>query len=71
MRNSTRNVRSQGIPKKLGFVHEATLKNRATDARGARRDVMIWSLFRTQYRLQDFAHFKISAFDIAGEPIIW
>jgi len=43
------NVRSAAVPCKLGFVHEATLRQRAPDARGQRRDSMIWTLLAGDY----------------------
>lgn len=60
------NVRSQRIPQKLGFKHEATLRNRTTDTEGNFRDVMIWTLFPDEYSLDDF---KVKAYDVRGKLI--
>ena len=63
------NYASQAIPEKLGFEHEATLKNRITNARGQKRDAMIWSLFREQYEKAPFTHFQLKAFDVIDRQI--
>ena len=60
------NYPSKVVPQKLGFTHEATLKNRVVDSEGKSRDAMIWTLFRTEYSPQDF---PFKAFDCAGDPI--
>lgn len=64
------NIPSQGIPKKLGFIHEGTLKNRLTDTKGELRDVMIWTMFKEDYAINDFANFKIKAFNVINDQII-
>ena len=44
------NVASQGIPRKLGFVHEATLRGRAQRREGEPRgDAMVWTMLREEY----------------------
>jgi len=40
---------SAAVARKLGFTHEATLRERVTVAPGRRRDAMIWSLFADDY----------------------
>jgi RimJ/RimL family protein N-acetyltransferase len=64
------NIASQGIPRKLGFLHEGTLKNRTIDGRGNLRDVMIWTLFQADYRKADFVHFACKAFDASHRRIV-
>jgi hypothetical protein len=63
------NLFSQKIPHKLGFTHEATLKNRALDSQGNPRDTMIWSLFKEDYKAQVKPSISIRAFDACGKLI--
>ena len=60
------NYPSKAVPQKLGFTHEATLKDRITDSEGKSRDAMIWTLFKKDYIPADF---PFQAFDCAGDPI--
>lgn len=46
---SPANVASAAIPRKLGFTHEATLRQRVPASDGAKRDVMIWTMLRDEY----------------------
>ena len=69
IRCAPNNLRSQKIPKELGFILEATLKNRTTDSDGNLRDVMIWSIFKEDYLKSDLKEFPIRAFDFAGKEI--
>ena len=64
------NVRSASVPKKLGFVHEATLKRRDLEYSGKFRDTMIWSLFAADYPTSPAAKIQLTAFDAAGRQII-
>lgn len=63
------NILSQGIPKKLGFLHEGTLKNRTTDTKGNLRDVMIWTMFKENYLKSELKDFQLRAFDNTGGQI--
>jgi len=63
------NIRSQGIPKKLGYIHECTLKSRTLDANGNKRDVMIWTMFKADYLESDLKIFEVKAFNVVNEPI--
>lgn len=65
-----RNTLSANIPHKLGFTHEATLHNRATDVHGNPRDTMIWTMFREQYKQSMLSHFPVQAFDCANREIV-
>jgi len=64
------NVRSAAVPCKLGFVHEATLRQRARDAGGRRRDSMIWTLLTGDYPASAASKGEIQAFDAAGRRIM-
>lgn len=69
IRCDPRNVNSSKIPERLGFTLEAVLKNRLYDADGAWRDVMIWTLFRSDYEKMPYRNLLMRAFNAAGEPI--
>jgi RimJ/RimL family protein N-acetyltransferase len=63
------NVRSAAIPRKLGFMHEATLRQRVAGVDGERRDTMIWTLFADKYPTSPAASAEIEAFDAIGQRI--
>jgi RimJ/RimL family protein N-acetyltransferase len=63
-----RNVRSAAIPRKLGYVHEATLRRRAITV-GAPADSMIWTLFADEYPGSPAAQSEIEAFDVLGNKL--
>lgn len=65
-----RNVRSAAIPRKLGYIHEATLHNRVGDTQGALRDSMIWTLFAEDYPASPSASAAIQVFDALGRRIL-
>jgi RimJ/RimL family protein N-acetyltransferase len=67
---SPNNFYSAAIPKKLGFIHEATLHNRIEDVSGNLRDAMIWTLFDENYPASPPARLKIQAFDVIGRKIL-
>lgn len=64
------NIRSAAIPKKLGYVYEATLRNRCENFKGEPKDSMIWSLLREEYLNSPAAKAKITAYDAVGNLII-
>ena len=64
------NTASASIPAKLGFAHECTLKQRATDSEGGLRDLMIWSLFGQEYSKSAAAGVPYRAFDCMGRLIL-
>ena len=63
-----RNVRSAAIPRKLGYVHEATLRRRAITV-GAPADSMIWTMFTDEYPGSPAARIAIEAFDVLGNTL--
>jgi len=65
-----RNLRSAAVPRKLGFVHEATLRQRTTDAQGQRRDSMIWTLLADDYGRGMAQKAEIEAYDALGRRIL-
>lgn len=64
-----RNTRSSNIPGKLGYRHEATLKNRTTDSEGNLRDTMMWTMFKEDYIQSTTKNISVKAFDILGREI--
>ena len=63
------NHASASIPAKLGFTHEATLMKRALDSEGGICDLMVWSLFATDYASSPAASSAFRAFDCMGDVI--
>ncbi len=64
------NLRSAAVPRKLGFTHDATLRQRIPQPDGAFRDAMIWSLLKAEYPSSPAASAKIQAFDAVGRCIL-
>ena len=64
------NIRSAAIPKKLGYVFEATLRNRCENIEGELIDSMIWSLHKDDYLKSPCVKAKIVAYDVFGNLII-
>ncbi|MCG8416956.1 MAG: GNAT family N-acetyltransferase [Proteobacteria bacterium] len=65
------NLASAGVPRKLGFHHDGTLRRRLPDATGQPRDLMVWSLFRDELLASPVAAAEVRAFDVSGEPFDW
>lgn len=64
------NVRSAAVPKKLGFTHDGTLRQRTLLTDGHKHDSMIWSLLRSEYPQTPCAKAEIRAFDAIGRRLI-
>jgi RimJ/RimL family protein N-acetyltransferase len=64
------NTASAAIPQKLGFTHEATLRQRAPDTEGTVHDLMIWTLFRDAYPSSPAAVLPVTAFDSLGRRLL-
>ena len=64
------NIKSVAIPKKLGYVYEATLRNRTENIKGELIDSMIWSIVKDEYLKSPAAKAKIVAYDAFGILII-
>jgi RimJ/RimL family protein N-acetyltransferase len=67
-----RNLPSAGVPRKLGFREEATLRRRLPPCPpdAPRGDVTIFSLLEEEFRASPLAAFPVEAYDAAGERII-
>ncbi len=65
------NVASLGVPRKLGFREEATLRRRVTAGPDApRRDTVIFTLFRDEVEGTPVADAQLEAFDAAGRRVL-
>lgn len=65
------NERSLAIPRKLGFVEEATLRRRLPPhPDGVPRDVVVFTLFRDGYRASPAAAVELRAYDAAGTGVL-
>ncbi len=64
-----RNLRSAAVPRKLGFTHEATLRDRLREPDGTFRDSMIWILLESEYPSTPAAQAVMEAFDAGGQRI--
>ncbi len=65
-----RNLRSAAVPRKLGFTHEANLRDRLPMRDGTFRDTMIWTLFESDYPSSPTAQAVIEAFDAVEQRIL-
>ncbi len=64
------NVRSATVPRKLGFAHEATLRQRTPFLDEHPRDRMIWSLLATDYGGSPAALADVKALDVIGRRLL-
>ena len=64
------NVRSAAIPKRLGYVHEATLRGRLRNEHDEPRDAMVFTMFAEDYPASPCAAAKLEAFDPAGAQLL-
>jgi RimJ/RimL family protein N-acetyltransferase len=69
IRCAPENTASLSVARKLGFQHEATLKQRHPDHDGQLRDSMIWTLFVADYSASPAAAAEIEVFDAAGRAL--
>jgi RimJ/RimL family protein N-acetyltransferase len=64
------NSASVGVPRKLGFAEEATLRRRLAGVGQERRDETIFSLFRDDPAAASLTNMTLQAFDGAGERLL-
>lgn len=64
------NFRSAAVPKKLRFVHEATLRQRVENHIGQKRDSMIWTMLQQDFENSPAANAKVYALDAIGQRIL-
>lgn len=60
---------SAAVARKLGYTHEATLRQRKLTRESPPRDAMIWTLFREEYTNRPAATTKVEAFDALGARV--
>lgn len=65
-----RNLASANVARKLGYTHEATLRQRFHFDGDTWTDAMIWTLFAEDYPTSPAAKARIQAYDAAGRRII-
>ena len=65
-----RNVPSAAVARKLGFVHEGTLRQRLVAPDGVLRDKMIWTLLADEYPASPAAATVAEAFDVLGQKLL-
>ena len=63
------NPASGAIPKRLGFTHEATLRDHMDDIDGQFHDAWIWCLHAADYPTTPSASLEIIIYDALGEEI--
>lgn len=66
---SPENPASASVPRKIGFVHEATLRRRGPIKDGQPVDSMIWSMHADEYPGSMPSSMQIHAFDASGRSI--
>jgi RimJ/RimL family protein N-acetyltransferase len=66
---SVENLASAAVPRKLGYIHEAT-RRRLGFANGRQTDSMIWSLFADEYPSTPCASAELKAFDAGGKQLV-
>lgn len=64
-----RNSFSLQIPKKLGYKHTNTIQNGVKDSFGNWRDIMIWTIDKSEYQNTQMKTMKLNAYDIMGKLI--
>ena len=64
------NAASRRIAEKLGFTHDATLRQRAGQSDGTVADLMIWTLFADAYADTSAKRLAVEAFDCLGERLL-
>lgn len=64
------NIASASIPRKLGYIHEATLHDRIEISPGNFHDCMLWSLFAQDYPSSPASNAEMQAFDAIGRRIL-
>ena len=63
------NLASAAVPRKLGYVHEAT-RRRLAFAHGEKSDGMIWTLFADEYPATPSTTAELQAFDVVGNKLL-
>jgi RimJ/RimL family protein N-acetyltransferase len=64
------NVRSAAVPRKLGYTHEATLRQRLLAEDGSYEDEMVWSLLAEEYPDSPASGADITAYDVLDRRLL-
>jgi RimJ/RimL family protein N-acetyltransferase len=64
------NTASRAIPHRLGYRHEATLRDRIQDGYGVKCDEMIWSMTRVDYLSSMIPNTPLRAYDVMSRLIV-
>jgi len=64
------NVRSAAVARKLGYVHEGTLRARVPHGEGKYRHKMVWTLLEDEYPDSPAASTEAAAFDVMGRRLL-
>ena len=64
------NLASAGVPPKLGFVHEATLRDRLELSKGVIEDALVFTLLARDYPTAPARHIETAAFDPTGQKLL-
>lgn len=70
IRTVPENVASASVPKKLGFAHEATLRERLQMPDGSFGDALVFSMFTKEYATSAAKKTSLCAFDAAGRTLL-
>jgi RimJ/RimL family protein N-acetyltransferase len=70
IRCATANIASSGVPRKLGFVHEATLKHRLELPGGTISDALVFTLLAKDYAASPAKRIEVAAFDTLGHRVL-
>ncbi len=70
IRTARSNTASAGVPPKLGYVHEATLRDRLEVPRGGVEDAFVFTMLAKDYLASPAAKVPITAFDAAGRKLL-
>lgn len=64
------NVRSAAVPRKLGFTHEATLREHVDNGEQGRTDAMLWTMLAREYPGSVPSRAAVRAYDVLGELLL-
>jgi RimJ/RimL family protein N-acetyltransferase len=64
------NEASLGVPRKLGYLEEATLRRRLAAVDGELRDLVLFTLFRSAYPGSPAAEAVVTAYDATGNRLL-
>jgi RimJ/RimL family protein N-acetyltransferase len=64
------NARSAAVPRKLGFTHEADLRQRVPAPDGTCQDEMIFTLLESEYPTSPASQAEITAYDALDRQIV-